>query len=260
MLSKPPWAQAPRDHPPGLHRNRIRHHRRSAVELLTDSAHPAPASRQASLGHAKASLLRQRGTPRIVRRHEPVYSIGDPATHVYLLERGEITLSRVTPEGRELILESLGAGDLFGETELLLGRPRTSQALARTECVVYLLYREALLALVAEQPDFGLWLVRRMGARQTRLQERMETLLFASAGAKVAQVLLGLAERHGKNTAEGLLIDYPITHQEIGNLIATTRETVSYTFMDFRDRGLIATHQRKTVIRDQDALAQIALA
>ena len=230
------------------------------MELLTDSAHPAPASRQASLGHAKANLLRQRGTPRIVRRHEPVYSIGDPAAHVYLLERGEITLSRVTPEGRELILESLGAGDLFGETELLLGRPRTSQALARSESAVYQLHREALLSLAAEQPDFGLWLMQCIGERQVRLQASLETLLFTSACGKVAQLLLSLAQRHGKNTAEGLLIDYPITHQEIGNLIATTRETVSYTFMDFRDRGLIATHQRKTIIRDQDALAQIALA
>ena len=228
------------------------------MELLNHPTHPVQTSQQASQGHGMQGVMRQRGTPRIVRRREPVYSIGDPASHVYLLERGDIILSRLTPEGRELILETINAGGLFGEIELMLGRPRASQALAGTECVVYQLSRQALLNLEAEVPGFGQWLTRHMCERQAHLHERMETLLFTSAPSKVAQVLLSLAERHGRRTATGTLIDYPITHQEIGALIGTTRETVSYAFMDFRQHGLIATQQRRTTIRNSQALGAIA--
>ena len=55
------------------------------------------------------------------------------------------------------------------------------------------------------------------------------------------------------------MIDYPITHQEIGNLIATTRETVSYAFMEFRQLGLISTRQRKTIVHDMPGLGKVAL-
>lgn len=226
--------------------------------MLSNRDYPVPASPPACLGQGMERLMRQHGTPRIVRPREPVYLIGDTATHLYLLERGDITLSRVTLEGRELILEMLGAGDLFGETELLLGRSRASKAQARSECVIFQLTLKALLTLATAQPDFAMWLMRGVSERQTRMEERTDSLLFASAPAKVSKVLLNLAERHGKNNAEGKLIDYPITHQEIANLIGTTRETVSNTFMDFRKRGLIATHRRKITVLDQKALAEVA--
>ena len=228
------------------------------MELVTQPPRPG----RAPLGEAPVpgmdGEIRRLGTPRIVGRREAVYGIGDPAEHAYFLERGTVTLSRLTADGRELILETLGPGDLFGETELMLGQARMAQALASTECVVYVLSRAALLQRVAGSREAGWWLNRKMGERQARLQQRMETLLFTSAPGKVAQVLLSLAERHGKPAAGGTLIDHPITHQEIGTLIATTRETVSYAFMDFRRHGFIATRRRRTIIRDAAALGAIA--
>ncbi|MEE8434194.1 MAG: Crp/Fnr family transcriptional regulator, partial [bacterium] len=113
--------------------------------------------------------------------------------------------------------------------------------------------------MVESDPSFGLWLTRQMSARQARMENRLEALLFKSANGKVAQVLLNLAREHGQGTTEGTMIDYPITHQEIGNLIATTRETVSYAFMEFRQRGLISTRQRKTIVHDMDELEEVAL-
>ena len=211
------------------------------------------------LADGQALLLRH-ATARAMRRGGLLYSPGDAATHLYLIESGEVKLSRVSAEGRELTLELLGPGDAFGELEILLQRPRECQALARSEGTLRVLERERLLALADAEPAFGRWLTRLMSERQARLQSRLETLLFKSAYGKVAQLLLELADDHGEDTASGTLINYPITHQEIGNLIATTRETVSYAFMEFRQRGLIATRQRKTVILDRDELSEVALA
>lgn len=204
-------------------------------------------------------LFREHGTPRPARRGAQLYAPGDAAAHTYLVARGEVKLSRFTAEGRELTLEHMGPGGVFGETEVLLGQPREAEAVARTDVLLYQLERGQLYALMADSPRLSLWLSRLLGARQARMESRMERLLFRSANGKVAQVLLDLAAQHGRPAAGGTLIDYPITHQEIGNLIATTRETVSYAFMDFRRRGLISTPRRRTVIHDAAGLEDVAM-
>ena len=203
-------------------------------------------------------FIRQ-GQLKTYKRHSLIYSAGDAATTVYMISSGEVKLSRYTPEGRELALEHLSADTIFGETEVLMGKKRECQATARTDLIVYAVERENLLAQLENDPKLCLWLSRQMAQRQTRMESRLESLLFKSANGKVSQVLLQLAEDHGRKNANGILIDYPITHQEIGNLIATTRETVSYAFMEFRQQGLISTIQRKTILHDIEGLQQIAL-
>ena len=204
-------------------------------------------------------IFRDSGQMRQVRRHSLIFSPGDSASHIYMVGHGEVKISRYTPEGRELTLDHLGPGEIFGEMEILLERARESQALARTDCNLYLLERGTLSSLIEGDPQFGLWLTRMMGQRQAKMENWLETLLFKSANGKVAQLLVQMAETHGVETSSGTLIDYPITHQEIGNLIATTRETVSYAFMEFRQRGLISTRQRKTIVHDIDELGEVAL-
>jgi CRP/FNR family transcriptional regulator len=119
--------------------------------------------------------------------------------------------------------------------------------------------RETLAEVINSKPGLGLWLTRLMSERQARMEDRLESLLFKSANGKVAQILLKLARDHGESIGEGTLINYPITHQEIGNLIATTRETVSYAFMEFRRLGLISTRRRRTIVHDLDELGLVAL-
>jgi CRP-like cAMP-binding protein len=223
------------------------------MELMQIKASPEP-----TLAPDGLQVFHQMGQLRSIKRGTQIYSPGDHASCVYLISQGEVKLSRYTPEGRELTLDHLSPGEIFGETEILLGMVRESQAVARADVVAYAIDSDTLLQLITEQPKFGFWMTRFMGARQARMENRLESLLFKSANGKVAQVLLTLAKEHGKDAEDGTLIDYPITHQEIGNLIATTRETVSYAFMEFRQLGLISTNQRRTVVHDMQALGELA--
>ena len=87
-----------------------------------------------------------------------------------------------------------------------------------------------------------------------------EFLNSNSLVAKVAFLLLNLADKYGiRKKNKEILIDYPITHQEIGNIIATTRETVSYAFMEFRQNGIINTMKRRTVILNEEKLKDISI-
>jgi CRP/FNR family transcriptional regulator len=206
------------------------------------------------------AVFREQGAQKQIKRQAALYSPGEPATAVYWIAQGEVKVCRNSPDGRELTLDFLAQGEVFGELEVLMQTPRESQAVARTDLVLYALERGALLAAMQADPRLGLWLAERMSVRQSRMASRLEALVFKSAHGKVAQLLMSLAQAHGRPTSGGTLIDYPITHQEIGNLIATTRETVSYAFMAFRQRGLIATRQRRTIVRDLEGLGELALA
>jgi len=199
------------------------------------------------------------GTALDSRRGSSVYTPAEQPSHLYWIREGEVSLVRHTPDGREFTLDVHRSGEVFGEQELLLDMPRHSQALCRTDSGLLALTRQAVWALRRESADFAWWLNRMLAVRQNRLQSRLETLLFKSATGKVAQLLVDLVQDYGRPTGEGTLIDYPITHQEIGSMIGTTRETVSYAFMDFRQRGLIATRQRRTIVRDLAGLGELAL-
>ena len=223
------------------------------MELMQIKSLPAPTPAPDGL-----QVFHQAGQLRSIKRGTLIYAPGDHAAHVYLISQGEVKLSRYTSEGRELTLDHLSPGEIFGEMEILLETVRESRAVARADVVAYVIDCETLLRLIANRPRFGFWMTRFMGSRQARMENRLESLLFKSANGKVAQVLLTLATEHGKDLGEGTLIDYPITHQEIGNLIATTRETVSYAFMEFRQLGVISTAQRRTVVHDMEALGELA--
>jgi CRP-like cAMP-binding protein len=217
---------------------------------------PAVASETRSLGHR---FIYQHGRPKNYGLRVKIYSAGESADEIYLISSGEVKISRPTDEGREMILEYVGPGNLFGESEILLGTKRESHATARTPLHVHALSREILMGKAEQDAQFSLWLTGQMSRRQERMEERLESLLFKSATGKVAQLLCDLVRSHGRSTQEGTVIEYPMTHQEIGDFIATTRETVSYTFMEFRELGLIATQKRKTIVRNMPGLEALAM-
>ena len=204
------------------------------------------------------AVFQAHGQIRTVKKNGLIFSPGDHPDYAFLISSGEVKISRYTPEGRELTLDHLGPGAIFGEQEILLDTIHQSQAIARSGLVLFAIEREKLLDLAQQDTRISLGLSRQMSLRQSRMESRLESLLFKSANGKVAQLLLDLATDHGVSTGQGTLIDYPITHQEIGNLIATTRETVSYAFMEFRGLGVISTRQRKTIVKDMEGLSAIA--
>jgi CRP/FNR family transcriptional regulator, cyclic AMP receptor protein len=205
-----------------------------------------------------ASVFEAHGAPLDLRRGSPVYTPGQAPAHLYWIVEGEVSLVRHTLDGREFTLDVHREASAFGEQELLLDMPRHCEAVCRTDTRLLALTAQTVWGLRRDSANFAWWLSRVLAVRQSRLESRLEALLFKSAPGKVAQLLVDLAHTHGRPLVDGTLIDYPITHQEIGSMIGTTRETVSYAFMDFRQRGLIATRQRRTIVRDLERLVEAA--
>jgi CRP/FNR family transcriptional regulator len=194
------------------------------------------------------------------KKGQAICSPGTVADRIFLVNHGEIKVSRGTNDGKEIILDLLSAGDIFGEAETITSAEWKNSIIAKKDSILHAISHDTIIQKMAKEPRIAMWLMQRVGAKQLETENLIENLLFKSANAKVAQVLLELARHYGKSSSNGTLIDYLITHQEIGNTIATTRETVSYAFMEFRQMGLIDTIKRRTLIKDFNGLKELAAA
>lgn len=205
-----------------------------------------------------SGLFMAQGNLLALPKGSAVYSISEKSEHIYYINHGEVLIRRSTNEGKEIVLQMLGPGNFFGEMEVIQNIERRNTAFVKKDIICYVLSGEIFLSKLCSCPEFAKWILTRINFRYLEMENRIETLVFKSANVKVAKLLLALAKVYGVNQREGLLIDYLITHQEIGNYVATTRETVSCTFMELRQMGLIDSINRKTIILDKNGLQMIA--
>ena len=195
---------------------------------------------------------------REMRRRQVVYLPGDPGKSVYFVNGGRVKVSKVTRDGKELTLAYRGPGEIFGELALLDGGPREEMAEAMENAMVMEIELGAFEKIVQREGIIGYRLTKMMVQRRREIENKIEQLIFKDVNAKLAELLLRLAEEFGISDSRGTLVSLKITHQEMANLIGSTRETVSLTLSQFKRKGLIQTEGRKVILSDAEGLRALA--
>jgi CRP/FNR family transcriptional regulator, cyclic AMP receptor protein len=188
------------------------------------------------------------------KKHEPIYLPGEPGEYLYLLKKGCVKLSRLSPDGQEFTIAYIKAGEVFGELESIEGVEREHFASAHRDTLVCLLTRSDLVRLLEMKPDLSLKLTKLMGFRRRRFEMRIANLTFRSAPQKLAFLFESLVEEFGEVVLEGIKINLPLTHQDIANLIGATRQTVSELVSEFRKSGFVSIHQKYITVKDLPAI------
>jgi CRP-like cAMP-binding protein len=111
---------------------------------------------------------------------------------------------------------------------------------------------------VQKEGIIGFRLTKIVSQRRRDVENKIEQLIFKDVNAKLAELLLRLAAEYGVDDSRGTLVSLKITHQEMANLIGSTRETVSLTLSQFKRRGLIQTEGRKVILADREGLRALA--
>jgi CRP/FNR family transcriptional regulator, cyclic AMP receptor protein len=192
------------------------------------------------------------------RARQVIYLPGDRALGVHVIASGRVKISKVTRDGKELTLAYRTSDDFFGETCLLEGGPREEMAEAMEATTTVELERSALEGVLSTQPGLAYPFSKVLIARRRELETKMEQLIFKDVGSKLAELLLRLGTEHGIENKRGLVLGVKITHQEMANLIGSTRETVSLTLSQFKRRGFIATEGRKVILANREGLRALA--
>ncbi|HNB20865.1 MAG: Crp/Fnr family transcriptional regulator [Candidatus Obscuribacterales bacterium] len=189
-------------------------------------------------------------------KHHMVFSPGAPSEAIYFIEKGRVRLTRLSPEGKTVILALLGPGDLIGEASWESGE-HDSYAETLEESRIYQISREAFQNFIRENPEFGLRLIQIIGGRLKQAQARIEDLVFRQVPSRVARLLVTLAESHGKVTPNGIRVEFPLTHQEIADLVGSSRVTVTQILNKFRSSHWIDIESKRVTIHNLDALEEM---
>ncbi len=163
----------------------------------------------------------------------------EPGDLFFVLLRGEVKVFVDSPDGREVVLTHLQAGDFFGEMALFAGDVRSASVTSLADSELVVLSRADFLAVLAH--DFALTkkILRTLSARLRRANDVIESLALQDVGGRLARYLLRLAAESGKPPVDGYFVVHRPTHQEIANSIGATRETVTRMLKQFEDRKLI---------------------
>ena len=192
---------------------------------------------------------------RTFKKGESVYVPQDQSDRIFFINEGRIKISVMNEEGKEITKAILGRGEVFGELALLGEERRHDFATAledTTTCVVTL---EELRSLMRERSELNLFFMKMFGARQLEMERRLESLVFRDSRSRIVEYLLHLAQTKGQRIGYEWVVRNFITHQEIANLTATSRQTVTTTLNDLRFKKLLTFNRSRLLIRDIEKLA-----
>jgi len=183
-----------------------------------------------------------------------VFQKEEPGHALFIVERGGVRIYVPSSQGNDLVLAMLGPGDFFGDLSLLDGRPRSASAAVTMETTLLMLERSDFIALITRRPAAAMAVLEAVASRLRETDEMASDLAFLDVAGRLAKRLLDLASVHGVQRLSGILIDLPITQEEMANMIGVTRESVNRNLSDFRRLGLISNQGRRIIIRDGDGL------
>jgi CRP/FNR family cyclic AMP-dependent transcriptional regulator len=194
---------------------------------------------------------------REIMRRQVIYLPGDLADRVFFINGGRVKCSKVSRDGKELTLAYRGAGEVFGELCVLDDAPRDEMAEAMKNAIITELPAETFRRLLLADAELTFRFAGVVGQRRRQMETKLEHLVFRDVHAKLAALLIDLAEQYGVECEQGTQIGIKITHQEMANLIGSTRETISLTLAHFKKRNLLDLLGRSVVLIDQDGLAAL---
>jgi CRP-like cAMP-binding protein len=184
---------------------------------------------------------------------------GDPATHVYLLGAGRVKLSQLTTEGQQIIMRVLAPGETFAAIAFIRAGARYPvSAQAVEDSTAWAWEAAALRALAEKEPAIALNASQLISNYMTEVQDRYRELATEKVERRIARTLLRLASQSGRRVTEGLLIDIPLTRQDLAQMTGTTLFTVSRTLSEWERQGLLRTGRERVVISDPHGLVKVA--
>jgi CRP-like cAMP-binding protein len=187
-----------------------------------------------------------------------IFEKGDPGDSLMIVLAGRIKIRTLSADGREIVLNFVEAGQMFGEIALLDGKPRTAGAATLEACEFFILRRQAVLSFLEENPLAAIRLIGVLCQRLRRTTQMFEEKLLLSMAPRVARALLRLAGEHGRKTEDGVLIDLKLSQSELGSYIGLSRENVNRQLGAWREGGIIGMREGRIVIhmlRDLEMLA-----
>ncbi len=191
-----------------------------------------------------------------IAKNQPIYFPREPSSSLFFLKKGRVKLTRISGDGKEMILALVNMGEVFGEMAYLGEGERNEFATALDDCIVCAINKDEFKSFVEQNPELNLKMTRLIGLKLKRYSERIEGLVFKDAEQRVASFILKLADENGKKIGDEIFVKPFLKHQDIAELTATSRQTVNSILTDLRQKRVINFDRKKLIVMKRDELVK----
>lgn len=202
-------------------------------------------------------MLDRHAAMREIKRGDILYLYGSSDKKLYMLKTGAVKITKLTPGGRELIIDIIKGGSLFGEMAAIEDRERDEAAVVVEDGLLCELSRPDFDRMQKMVPGLSIRVTKMIGFRRWKLENKLIDLLYGSVEQRLAKTILNLLDDFAVPHARGYLLKIKLTHQDFADLIASTRETVTATLTRLKNDGLLEVEGKNLVIRSLEELRRL---
>lgn len=183
-----------------------------------------------------------------------IYLPDEYSDKIYLINQGRVKVGSYGTAGKEVTKAILAKGEVFGELALLGEERRRDFAVAMEPTQICLLTVDELNGLMRDHSALSMFIMKVLGSRVLDMEQRLESLVFKDSRSRIIEFIVNTTEKKGQRVGYEHVIRKFLTHQEIANITATSRQTVTSVLNELRSRDLLIFNRRRMLIRDLDAL------
>lgn len=188
---------------------------------------------------------------REIKKGDYIYFPEDPSTQIYFLKKGSIKIGNYSDDGRESIKAVLRSGEIFGELSLIGEGKRNDFAQALEDNVlICAMSMKDMEFMMENSSKLSLRVTKIIGLRLRKTEIKLNDLLFKDARQRIVDFVRNLAEEQGVKIGDEIMVKHPFTHQDIANLTASSRQTVTTVLNELKEQDLLYMERKKFLIRD----------
>lgn len=193
----------------------------------------------ADLDDSAIDQILKLGMRKVFKKDSVIFFENEPDTSLFVIVEGQVKVSRVSDDGKEVILTILAESDFFGEMAILDGSNRSANVTAMTDTEMFIIQRSDFLNLLQSHPEVAVSLLVELAHRLRAADMKIKSLSLKDAEGKVATVILQLADDVGKIKNGTVEIERLPYQHDLANMAGTSRETISRTLHAFAKKGLV---------------------
>lgn len=210
-----------------------------------------------SLDSSELTEIIEKMNHKKLNKNDVIFLEGEKAKTLYFLNVGKIKIYKYTKDGKEQILHILSEGDFFGELNLLKESKYRFNAKAIEESKICTLSKENFKEILLYKPEIAIKILEIMGERLSALENLAQNLATNDIDARIAFLLKNLCDKYGEISNNDIIINLPLTREDMANYVGVTRETISRKLKKFEEEGIIKiVGTKKIIIIDNEKLEE----
>lgn len=188
--------------------------------------------------------------------NQQIFAQGDDGDELLMVAEGRVKITSVSLGGKEIIINTIDAGGVFGELALIDSEPRSASAMTARASQILRLHRRDLIPVLQQHPDLALSIMRELSQKLRKTTAQYEDLMFLSVSGRLARRLAAMAKTQSGIVGGTLDLKLEMTQEEIGQMIGATREHVNKVLHSWKDEGLLEIQGRQIRIFDIDEIIE----